>query len=106
IRVPGLTFLEGEAPDGYEDVLNGDGTVEKKGHGLLDASLGQALFNDTLPKGYPFVREQADKTKLSQIVNKLAEEYPKVEVAATLDRIKYAGLYCDTRTCVTEAHRT
>ncbi len=49
----------------------------------MDASLGQAIFNDTLPKGYPFVREQADKGKLSQIVNKLAEEYPKVEVAAT-----------------------
>ena len=31
----------------------------KKGHGLLDASLGQAIFNDTLPKGYPFVRKQA-----------------------------------------------
>ena len=94
IRVPGLTFLEGEgAPwrTAYER------------HGLLDASLGQALFNDTLPKGYPFVREQADKGKLSQIVNKLAEEYPKVEVAATLDRIKDAGFYWATRSGVTVA---
>lgn len=91
IRVPGLTFLEGEAPDGYER------------HGLVDASLGQAIFNDTLPKGYPFVREQADKGKLSQIVNKLAEEYPKVEVAASLDRIKDAGFYWATRSGVTVA---
>ncbi|MEV8267988.1 DNA-directed RNA polymerase subunit beta' [Microbacterium sp. NPDC076911] len=91
IRVPGLTFLEGEAPEGYEK------------HGLLDASLGQAIFNDTLPKGYPFVREQADKGKLSQIVNKLAEEYPKVEVAASLDRIKDAGFYWATRSGVTVA---
>ena len=91
IRIPGLAFLEGEAPEGYER------------HGLVDASLGQAIFNDTLPKGYPFVREQADKGKLSQIVNKLAEEYPKVEVAASLDRIKDAGFYWATRSGVTVA---
>ena len=49
------------------------------------------------------MREQADKGKLSQIVNKLAEEYPKVEVAATLDRIKDAGFYWATRSGVTVA---
>ncbi|MBS1697889.1 MAG: DNA-directed RNA polymerase subunit beta' [Actinobacteria bacterium] len=91
IRIPGLTFLEGEAPEGYES------------HGLVDTSLGQAIFNDTLPKGYPFVREVADKGKLSQIVNKLAEEYPKVETAASLDRIKDAGFYWATRSGVTVA---
>jgi DNA-directed RNA polymerase subunit beta' len=91
IRIPGLTFLEGEAPEGYER------------HGLVDASLGQAIFNGALPKGYPFVRGQADKGKLSQIVNKLAEEYPKVETAATLDRIKDAGFHWATRSGVTVA---
>ncbi|WP_313357664.1 DNA-directed RNA polymerase subunit beta' [Microbacterium sp.] len=91
IRIPGLTFLEGEAPEGYER------------HGLVDASLGQAIFNDALPKGYPFVRGVADKGKLSQIVNKLAEEYPKVETAATLDRIKDAGFHWATRSGVTVA---
>ncbi|HWU28701.1 MAG TPA: DNA-directed RNA polymerase subunit beta' [Microbacterium sp.] len=91
IRIPGLTFLEGEAPEGYER------------HGLVDASLGQAIFNDALPKGYPFVRGVADKGKLSQIVNKLAEEYPKVETAASLDRIKDAGFHWATRSGVTVA---
>ncbi|MDT0156307.1 DNA-directed RNA polymerase subunit beta' [Microbacterium sp. ARD32] len=91
IRIPGLSFLEGEAPEGYER------------HGLVDASLGQAIFNDALPKGYPFVRGVADKGKLSQIVNKLAEEYPKVETAATLDRIKDAGFHWATRSGVTVA---
>ncbi|MBF0817328.1 DNA-directed RNA polymerase subunit beta' [Microbacterium paludicola] len=89
IRIPGLTFLEGQAPEGYER------------HGLVDTSLGQAIFNDQMPKGYPFVREQADKGKLSQIVNKLAEEYPKTEVAATLDRVKDAGYYWATRSGIT-----
>jgi DNA-directed RNA polymerase subunit beta' len=91
IRIPGLTFLEGQAPEGYET------------HGLVDTSLGQAIFNDQLPKGYPFVREQADKGKLSQIVNKLAEEYPKVVTAETLDKIKDAGFYWATRSGVTVA---
>ncbi|WP_261167036.1 DNA-directed RNA polymerase subunit beta' [Microbacterium sp. Marseille-Q6965] len=91
IRIPGLTFLEGQAPEGYEQ------------HGLVDTSLGQAIFNDQLPKGYPFVREQADKGKLSQIVNKLAEEYPKVVTAETLDKIKDAGFYWATRSGVTVA---
>ncbi|WP_298038536.1 DNA-directed RNA polymerase subunit beta', partial [uncultured Microbacterium sp.] len=91
IRIPGLSFLEGQGPEGYEN------------HGLVDTSLGQAIFNATLPKGYPFVREPADKGKLSQIVNKLAEEYPKVETAATLDRIKDAGFYWATRSGVTVA---
>ncbi|MGI6878933.1 DNA-directed RNA polymerase subunit beta' [Microbacterium sp. gxy059] len=91
IRQPGLDFLEGDAPEGYET------------HGLVDASLGQMIFNDQLPKGYPFVREQADKGKLSQIVNKLAEEYPKVTTAETLDKIKDAGYYWATRSGVTVA---
>ena len=91
IRIPGLTFLDGELPDGYEQ------------HGLLPTSLGQALFNDTLPKGYPFISEVADKGMLSRIVNKLAEEYTKVEVAASLDRIKDAGFYWATRSGVTVA---
>ncbi|WP_221583714.1 DNA-directed RNA polymerase subunit beta' [Microbacterium sp. G2-8] len=91
IRQPGLEFLEGDAPEGYDE------------RGLVDASLGQMIFNDQLPKGYPFVREQADKTKLSQIVNKLAEEYPKTVTAETLDRIKDAGYYWATRSGVTVA---
>src|SRR5690606_35994810 len=102
IRIPGLAFLEGEAPEGYDDSVDESGATHR-GHHLVDASLGQAIFNATLPKGYPFVREPADKGKLSQIVNKLAEEYPKVETAATLDRIKDAGFYWATRSGVTVA---
>ncbi|WP_029150151.1 DNA-directed RNA polymerase subunit beta' [Microbacterium indicum] len=88
---PGLAFLEGDAPENYET------------SGLVDASLGQMIFNDQLPKGYPFVREQADKGKLSEIVNKLAEEYPKVTTAETLDKIKDAGYFWATRSGVTVA---
>ena len=66
-------------------------------------TLGRALFNETLPVDYPYVEAVADKGKISAIVNDLAERYPKVEVAAALDRIKDAGFHWATRSGVTVA---
>ena len=43
------------------------------------------------------------KKQLSAIVNELAERYPKVEVAAALDRLKDAGFHWATRSGVTVA---
>ena len=42
-----------------------------------------------------------DKKRLSAIVNDLAERYPKVQVAATLDALKEAGFHWATRSGVT-----
>jgi DNA-directed RNA polymerase subunit beta' len=70
---------------------------------LIESTLGRALFNEALPTDYPYVEALADKGKISAIVNDLAERYPKVEVAATLDRIKDAGFYWATRSGVTVA---
>jgi len=70
---------------------------------LVKTTLGRALFNEALPTDYPFVEAVADKGKISAIVNDLAERYPKVEVAATLDRIKDAGFHWATRSGVTVA---
>ena len=41
------------------------------------------------------------KKQLSAIVNDLAERYPKVQVAATLDALKEAGFHWATRSGVT-----
>ncbi len=70
---------------------------------IVETTLGRALFNEALPDDYPFVEALADKGRISVIVNDLAERYPKVEVAATLDRIKDAGFYWATRSGVTVA---
>src|SRR5690606_15333381 len=70
---------------------------------LRETTLGRALFNETLPEDYPYVEAVADKGKISSIVNDLAERYPKVEVAAALDRIKDAGFHWATRSGVTVA---
>ncbi|MHA3682670.1 DNA-directed RNA polymerase subunit beta' [Leucobacter sp. HY1908] len=70
---------------------------------IVQTSLGRAIFNEALPADYPYFERVADKGTLSSLVNDLAERYPKVEVAATLDRIKDAGFYWASRSGVTVA---
>jgi len=69
----------------------------------LGTTLGRCLFNETLPDDYPFVNYEVGKRQLSVIVNELAEKYPKVEVAAALDKLKDAGFHWATRAGVTIA---
>ena len=93
IRLENVHFAEGEEPEGF---VQGQ-TV------LKQTTLGRALFNETLPADYPYIEAVADKGQISAIVNDLAERYPKVEVAAALDRIKDAGFHWATRSGVTVA---
>ncbi|MCC9144873.1 MULTISPECIES: DNA-directed RNA polymerase subunit beta' [unclassified Arthrobacter] len=94
MRVDGFVPSAGQpAPEGWEE-----GTPA-----LIETSLGQVIFNQTLPADYPWVKEVADKGQLSAIVNDLAERYPKVVTAATLDNLKDAGFYWATRSGVTVA---
>ena len=84
---------------GYTDA---DGVTHEKPV-LVETTLGRAIFNEALPANYPYFEAVADKSSLSTLVNDLAERYPKVEVAATLDRVKDAGFYWATRSGVTVA---
>ncbi len=94
IRVTGFVPSEGQpAPEGW---------VEGE-EALIDTSLGQVLFNETLPADYPWVEHVAGKDALSDIVNDLAERYPKVVTAATLDNLKDAGFKWATRSGITVA---
>ncbi|WP_066464687.1 DNA-directed RNA polymerase subunit beta' [Sanguibacter suarezii] len=70
---------------------------------LFKTTLGRALFNELLPVDYPYVNKVVDKKVLSQIVNELAETYPKVEVAESLDALKAAGFRWATRSGITIA---
>jgi DNA-directed RNA polymerase subunit beta' len=69
----------------------------------VQTTLGRATFNEYLPADYAFVNSTIDKKALSRIVNHLAEEYPKVEVAQTLDNFKAGGFYWATRSGITIA---
>ncbi|HEY2299012.1 MAG TPA: DNA-directed RNA polymerase subunit beta', partial [Jatrophihabitans sp.] len=69
----------------------------------LETSLGRCLFNELLPDDYRFVNYDVTKKELGQIVNDLAERYPKVAVAQTLDALKAAGFHWATRSGITIA---
>jgi DNA-directed RNA polymerase subunit beta' len=86
----------------FRDIVPPEG-VEARADGsfLLGTTLGRALFNEALPTDYAFVNVEVGKKKLGQIVNDLAERYPKIEVAATLDRLKDLGFQWATRSGVT-----
>jgi DNA-directed RNA polymerase subunit beta' len=70
---------------------------------LVRTTLGRCLFNEALPEDYRFVNYAVTKKELGAIVNDLAERYPKVQVAATLDALKAAGFHWATRAGITIA---
>ncbi|SDP10573.1 DNA-directed RNA polymerase subunit beta' [Actinopolyspora xinjiangensis] len=69
----------------------------------LQTTLGRVMFNELLPADYPFVNRLLPKKAQGAIVNDLAERYPMVSVAQTLDKLKDAGFYWATRSGVTTA---
>ena len=88
-----LRVKDGLAP--ADAVLRADGSY------MVVTTLGRALFNEALPADYPYVNAEVGKKRLGQIVNDLAEKYPKVEVARTLDKLKDIGFKWATRSGVT-----
>ena len=89
IRLPKVSSVDNgqgnarwEAPEGWEPGQPA----------LVETTLGRCLFNAALPDDYRFVNYPVTKKELGQIVNDLAERYPKVQVANTLDALKSAGL--------------
>jgi DNA-directed RNA polymerase subunit beta' len=66
-----------------------------------ETTLGRVMFNELLPLGYAFCNEQMHKKVQARIVNDLAERYPMIVVAQTVDKLKDAGFYWATRSGVT-----
>jgi DNA-directed RNA polymerase subunit beta' len=81
------------APQGYEE---GDSY-------RLQTTFGRALFNECLPADFPYVNEPVNKKRLGELINDLAERYPKVIVAACLDAIKESGFHWASRSGATVA---
>src|SRR6201991_1182941 len=98
IRLKGIVGVDNgaksaawEAPEGW---VEGEQLT-------VDTTLGRVIFNETLPPGYRFVNYEIRKGQLSAIVNDLAERFPKVALAATLDALKEAGFHWATWSGVT-----
>src|SRR5699024_2089615 len=89
-----------------EEYVPGDGVTTTEGWepgdtATVSTTRGRALFNEALPPDYPYVDAGVDKKRLGEVVNDLAERYPKVQVATTLDALKEAGFHWATRSGVT-----
>ncbi|KOS54760.1 DNA-directed RNA polymerase subunit beta' [Rhodococcus rhodochrous] len=78
-------------PDGWNF---GDGWT-------VQTTLGRVLFNELLPVNYGFVNDVMPKKRQAAIINDLAERYPMIVVAQTVDKLKDAGFYWATRSGVT-----
>ncbi|HEY7222673.1 MAG TPA: DNA-directed RNA polymerase subunit beta' [Micromonosporaceae bacterium] len=93
VRLRGVTHIK-DTPNETPKPVEADQPV-------LETTLGRVLFNETLPPGYPFINFEVRKGQLSAIVNDLAEKYPKVQLAATLDALKERGFHWATWSGVT-----
>ncbi|MGW6377718.1 DNA-directed RNA polymerase subunit beta' [Rhodococcus sp. NPDC055112] len=88
-------------PRELEDELFPDGGWNYGDGWIAETTLGRVLFNELLPADYPFVNEQMPKKRQATIINDLAERYPMIVVAQTVDKLKDAGFYWATRSGVT-----
>ena len=77
-----------DAGDGGGDGDDFDGSSTR--YVEIDTSPGRVIFNTALPEDYPFVNDIIGKRNrsLSQIVEVLADLYPRSVVASSLDQIK------------------
>jgi len=59
----------------------------------IETTPGRVFFNEALPEGFAYVNDVVGKrnTAIGTIVEEVAANFPKHEVAASLDRIKDLG---------------
>ncbi|WP_319435064.1 DNA-directed RNA polymerase subunit beta' [Mycobacterium sp. RTGN5] len=88
-------------PHEVENELFGENGWRPGNPWTAETTLGRVLFNELLPQGYPFVNEQMHKKVQARIINDLAERYPMIVVAQTVDKLKDAGFHWATRSGVT-----
>jgi len=58
---------------------------------LIKTTCGRIIFNSALPRDFPFINEQVNSKKLSDIISKVINSYPSGITEETLDKIKNLG---------------
>jgi len=86
-----------------EVVRDDDDSVETSAAGVRyrTTTVGRLIFNETLPDDFGFVNRVVRKRDMGEIVDRLANEYPKSVVQASLDRIKDLCFHYATRSGLT-----
>ena len=117
VLVPAARFPEEQFPSrmawdddaGTWSVANPDSIVIKRypadATGVervqVETTLGRLLFNEALPKGFPFVDRVLKKRDITDVIGNLVDEYSRAEVAESLDNLKDLGFDFATRSGLT-----
>ena len=96
-----VRLTELRPPHEVETELFGENGWRPGNPWICKTTLGRVIFNELLPQGYPFINEQMHKKVQARIINDLAERYPMIVVAQTVDKLKDAGFHWATRSGVT-----
>ena len=68
---------------------------------IIETTCGRVIFNEALPKDYPFQNGILTKKTLEKLVRKLIGKYGSLGTAEILDRIKEVGFRFATRSGIT-----
>ncbi|MDQ4148997.1 MAG: DNA-directed RNA polymerase subunit beta' [Actinomycetota bacterium] len=80
----------------------GDMTPEGNGGGrIVQTTPGRLIFNDVLPRDYPYQNRVVGQRELALIIEECAERYGKVEISKILDGIKALGFHYSTTAGIT-----
>ena len=68
---------------------------------LIETTVGRILFNNTLPKDYPFQNTDMNSKKLEKLTSKIIENYDTATIENALDKIKNLGFEYSTISGIT-----
>lgn len=74
---------------------------EHKAGDHIETTVGRIIFNDVLPKDYPYLNYEMNKSEISRLVADIANKYPLGDLPAIFDGLKDAGFHYATRAGVT-----
>jgi len=72
----------------------------RKDGSLIETSVGRLIFNQALPKNFPFRNEVMNSKTLEKMLREIIGKYDNATVRASLDRIKTLGFEYATRSGV------
>ncbi|MBI1978022.1 MAG: DNA-directed RNA polymerase subunit beta' [Candidatus Omnitrophica bacterium] len=64
---------------------------------VVETTMGRILFNEVLPKGFHFVNDAMDKSKISRVIAECYRQFGHHETILLLDRLKTLGFEEATR---------
>jgi DNA-directed RNA polymerase subunit beta' len=79
------------------------GTKYETEEGQMETTVGRIMFNSILPEDYPYVNEEINKKKMSEIVDDLINKYGIHGIPKILDDIKDFGFKYATKSGITWA---